>query len=202
MELDIMDKQKNDRYRQSYPKMLLVFVYLCILAVFLTVILVYITIKEPEDKNYAALNTGRIVEIYPYAEPVLTDHYIRSWATLASRSVLNLSFNNYQEELKKASVYFQPEAFSLLSKALTDNGYLKTLTASKLIMRSYVNDTVVIVWQGLESGDFVWKVQLPVTISYEGASSNVTRSIVVKMTIVRVPTVDNPHAILIKSISL
>lgn len=199
---EILDKQKNDHYRQSYPKMLLVFVYLCISAIVLTVILVFITLRQPEDENFAALNTGRVVPIYAYSEPVLTDHYIRSWATLASRSVLNLSFSSYQDQLKKASVYFEPEAFAILSKSLSDKGYLKNLTDSKLIMRSYVNDTVVIVWQGLESGQFVWKVQLPITISYEGASSNVTRSIVVKMTIVRVPTADNPHAILIKSISL
>lgn len=202
MSFDLLDKQKNDMYRRAYPKLLLVFVWLSVLAVILTLTLTVITITQPKPKNYAALSTGEIVPLYAYSEPVLTDSYIRSWASLASRSVLNLSFNNYQDELKKASAYFQPQAFALLKKDLLAKGYLKVLTASKLLMRSYINGPVVIVWQGLEAGQFVWKVQLPITISYEGPSGGTTHSLVASLTIVRVPTADNPRAILIKSIHL
>jgi hypothetical protein len=202
MSLDILDKQKNELYRRAYPKLLLVFVGLSVLAVILTITLTLITIVQPKAKNYAALNTGEIVPLYAYSEPVLTDSYIRSWATMASRSVLNLSFNNYEVELKKASAYFTPAAFTILKKSLLTKGYLKTLTSAKLLMRSYVNGQVVIVWQGVEAGHFVWKVQLPITVRYEGASSEVTRRLIANLTIARVPTADNPRAILIQSISL
>jgi hypothetical protein len=182
--------------------LLLVFVGLSVLAVILTLTLTVITVAQPKPKNYAALNTGEIVPLYAYSEPVLTDSYIRSWATMASRSVLNLSFNNYEAELQQASVYFLPEAFDKLKTVLLTKGYLKALTASKLIMRSYVNGQVVIVWQGMESGQFIWKVQLPITIQYEGASGEATKRLIANLTIARVPTADNPRAILIKSITL
>lgn len=202
MSFDLLDKQKNEMYRRAYPKLLLVFILLCSIAVALTLTLTIITIKQPKPENYAALSTGQIVPIFAYSEPVLTDSYIRSWATFASRSVLNLSFNNYKAELKKASVFFLPQAFKLLNKSLSENGYLKGLISSKLIMRSYVNGPVVIPWQGIENGNFVWKVQLPITVRYEGASGEVSKSLIVRLVIQRVPTADNPRAILIKSIHL
>jgi hypothetical protein len=202
MSFDLLEKRKNEMYRRAYPKLLLIFVSLSVLAVVLTLTLTLITLAQPKPKNYAALSTGEIVPIYPYSEPVLTDSYIRSWATIASRSVLNLSFNNYKVELEKAKIYFEPEAFKILNAALFKNGYLKALANSKLIMRSYVNGPVVIVWQGMEAGQFVWRVQLPITIGYEGASAEATKSIIAKLVIARVATADNPGAILIKSISL
>jgi len=202
MSFNLLDKQKNEMYRRAYPKLLLVFVCLSVLAVILTFTLTVITLTQPKAKNYAALSTGEITPIYAYSEPVLTDSYIRSWATLASRSVLNLSFNNYKAELQKASIYFEPAAFQLLSKTLVEKGYVKALTHAKLLMRSYVNGQVVIVWQGKENGQFVWKVQLPISVRYEGASGEVVKSMIVNMVISRVPTADNPRAILIKSISI
>ena len=202
MSFDLLDRQKNEMYRRAYPKLLLVFVCLSVLAVILTFTLTVITLTQPKAKNYAALSTGEITPIYAYSEPVLTDSYIRSWATLASRSVLNLSFNNYKSELQKASIYFEPAAFQLLSKTLVEKGYVKALTQAKLLMRSYVNGQVVIIWQGKENGQFVWKVQLPISVRYEGASGEVVKSMIVNMVIARVPTADNPRAILIKSISI
>jgi Type-IV b secretion system, inner-membrane complex component len=202
MSFDLLEKRRNEMYRRAYPKLLVVFVFLSVLAVILTLTLTLITLTQPAPKNYAALSTGEIIPIYAYSEPVLTDSYIRSWATIASRSVLNLTFNNYKAELTSASVYFQPEAFKALNDALLANGYLKSITSSKLIMRSYVNGPVVIVWQGMEDGQFVWRVQLPITIGYEGASATATKSIIAQLVIARVATADNPGAILIKSIRL
>lgn len=202
MSLDILDKQKNEMYRRRYPKLLLVFICLAALAVLLTLTLTVITVAQPKPKSFAALGTGEIVPLYSYSEPVLTDRYIRSWATMASRSVLNLTFNKYEQELQKASAYFFPDAFVKLKKSLLEKGYLKVLVGSKLIMRSYVNGQVVITWQGMEGGHFVWKVQLPVTIRYEGASQEVKKRMLVHLIIERVPTADNPRAILIKSIGI
>jgi hypothetical protein len=202
MGFDLLEKRKNDMFRRSYPKLLLVFLFLSVIALMLTLTLVALAVRTPKPDNYAALSTGQVLPLYAYSAPVLSDSFIRSWAANAARAVLNLSFDDYENQLREASVYFQPSAFTLFREVLEKHGYLKSLRSAKLIMSGYVHGPIVIVWQGVEGRQFVWKVQLPMTVTYEGASALVNKSLVVRMVIARVPTADDPRAILIKSIHL
>ena len=116
--------------------------------------------------------------------------------------MLNLNFENYESQLDKTSQYFTPEAWGTFLSDMNKHGYLSSLKKSQLSMNSFVSGPVVIVFEGVINGQFVWKVQMPVKILFEGASSSVKNSWVVSMTIYRVPTVENPRAILVNSVSL
>lgn len=202
MNLDLLDNKKNKLYQRAYPKLLSILLMASIVACCLFVIFIVLVMKSPRATYYAAMDTGKIKKIYSYSEPVLTDSYIREWSKMTARSMLNLNFENYESQLDKASQYFTPEAWGTFLSDMNKHGYLSSLKKSQLSMNSFVSGPVVIVFEGVINGQFVWKVQMPVKILFEGASSSVKNSWVVSMTIYRVPTVENPRAILVNSVSL
>ena len=174
----------------------------CLLSFYLAYYLFILTLRTPQPDYYAALSTGEIKPLHAYSEPVLTNQYIRSYATQVARSVFNLSFANYQKQLEKASGSFTPAAWAYVNKLLLSQGYIKALKESKLIMNAFINGSVVIVWQGEENGHFLWRVQMPVSILYEGPNGEVRKKSIVQMAIVRVPSADNPRSILVNEITM
>jgi intracellular multiplication protein IcmL len=61
-----------------------------------------------------------------------------------------------------------------------------------------VSGQPVILQQGSLMGQYTWKVQMPVLLTFENANQKSTKRILVTVLIVNVPTQQSPQAIAIK----
>lgn len=64
-------------------------------------------------------------------------------------------------------------------------------------MSAVATGAPVILDRGLISGVYKWKVQIPLLITYESASTNISQPVVATMLVTRVSTLDTPKGIAI-----
>lgn len=190
-----IEQQKNYEYRDSYRWVLTSLVVMLIVSVILSAAVAYKAIFPGQIKYYASMTTGQVIPLPTLSEPVVTDKYLLEWASLATRAALNLDFVNYQKQMQDASIYFTDRGWDGFSKALEDSGLLETVKSKKLLMNAIIPGPPVIGFSGIVSGRHVWRVTMPVLVTFGSASDERQRRFMVSLVISRVPAVDTPTGI-------
>lgn len=190
-----LEQQKNYEYRDSFRWVLTGLVAMLILCVLLITAVAYKAIFPGETKYYASMTTGQVIRLPSLSEPVVTNSYIVQWASLASRTALNLDFLNYSKQLDDASVYFSDKGWSAFSSALKSSGLLETVKNKKLMMNTVVPTTPIIRFSGIVRGRFMWRISMPVLVSFGSASDQRQRIMNVSMIVSRVPALDTPQGV-------
>ena len=193
--MDKIAQQKNYEYRDSFRWVLMGLVVLLVVGVLLTAAVAYKAIFPGKVKYYASMTTGEVIPLPALNEPVVTNSYILTWAALAARKALNLDFVNYDKQLKDASVYFTTAGWDAFSSSLDNSGLLKTIQAKKLVMSAVVPSDPIILFAGIAHGRYMWKISMPVLVTYGSASEQRQRQLKVNMIVSRVPALDVPQGI-------
>lgn len=194
---DKIEQQQNYQYRDSFRWVLVGLVVMLVLCAILSICVGYKAIFPGKAKYYASMTTGQIVPLPALSEPVVTNQYILQWASLATRAALNLDFVNYAKQLDAASVYFTKNGWEAFNKSLNDSGLLAAVQSKRLLMSAVVPNTPVIRFEGVVNGRHIWRISLPVLVTYGSASDQRQRQMNVTMIVSRVPALDTPEGILI-----
>lgn len=182
--------QLNGFYRDSYRRtmgLLSAMIFICAL---LAGVLVWMSFDKKQPAYYASLTTGEVVPMHPLSEPVLTNDFIDQWAALTARSIYNLNFSSYQQQLAALQPRFSEEGWAKLMGALTSSGMIKQIVGSRLIISSVVSGPPVVISEVILHGRFTWRIQMLVLVTYTSASEQTQRTLVVTMDVQRVPTLD------------
>lgn len=190
-----IEQQKNYEYRDSFRWVLTGLVIMLIICAILSAAVGYKAINPGKSKYYASMTTGEVIPLPALGEPVVTDQYILEWASLATRAALNLDFVNYDKQLKAASIYFTSNGWGAFSKALDSSGLLATVQSKKLLMSAIVPNSPVILFSGVVNGRYVWRISMPVLVTYGSASAQSQRHLKATIVVSRVPVLDTPEGI-------
>jgi intracellular multiplication protein IcmL len=190
-----IEQQKNYEYRDSFRWVLNGLVAMMIVCAILTTCVGYKAIFPGQAKYYASMTTGEVIPLPALSEPVVTNKYILEWAALATRAALNLDFVNYSKQLNSASVYFTSSGWNAFSSALDKSGLLKTVQSKKLLMSAVVPGTPVIRFNGVIHGRYIWRISMPVLVTFGSASEERQRKMSVTMIVSRVPVLDTAQGI-------
>ncbi|MDP1573963.1 MAG: type IVB secretion system apparatus protein IcmL/DotI [Coxiellaceae bacterium] len=191
--------QLNAFYRDSYRRTMRFLTTMIFICAVLAVVLVWMSFDKKQPAYYAALTTGEVVPMHPLSEPVLTSDFITEWSALTARSIYNLNFSSYQQQLAAIQSRFTEEGWVKLMNALNSSGMIKQIVDSRLIISSVVSGPPVVISEVVLHGRFTWRVQMLVLVTYTSASEQTQRTIVVTMDVQRVPTLDVSQGIQIVS---
>ena len=130
----------------------------------------------------------------PLDQPNLKTEDLIRWATEAVEATLTYSFDDYQSRMQNAEKYYTAKGWSIWVEALDASGNIKSALLRKLKIIAKVvgteNDTKVTP-QGTLDGAYVWKVELPVLVTYQeppyDKSSSVPNALMVTVIIQRQP---------------
>lgn len=192
---------KNNLYRDNYRRVMSYLIVAICVGLFFLGILAYQVLKRAMPQYYATTTTGQLVPLQSLDMPVVTNPFLLQWATLATRAAYNLNFQDYPNQLKAASAYFTSDGWDSLMNALKESGILDSLKNNKLFISAVVNGPAVILDQSVVRGRYMWRVQLPLLVTYTSASDERKSSLVVTLDIVRVPVVDAAKSIQISRFS-
>ena len=95
---------------------------------------------------------------------------------------------------------FTSNGASSFRQTLDDSQLLKQVITQQLNLTGLVSGQPVILQQGPLMGQYTWKVQMPVLLTFENANQMATKRIIVTVLIVNVPTQDSPQAIAIQEL--
>jgi len=188
--------QKNEFYKNHYHHVILVL----ILAIFITIGMVFVIIYQvfhrPAPLFYAVQANGQTMPLQSFDEPNLMPDTIIRFASEAATLAYNFDFVDYQAEIQQARPYFTPGGWENYVQSL--QGVIQTTIANKIIVSGVIVGAPVISNQGVLHGrGYTWRVQIPYLVTYNAGTSTgvVQTKYTVIITIVQVPTTQNPQGI-------
>jgi intracellular multiplication protein IcmL len=188
---------RNNFYRDGYRRVLSALLFMIIINLVLAAAIMYMITHRPQPQYFATSAEGRITPIYPLSMPVISTADLLQWATVAATSANTYNFVNYRQELQSASSFFTPTGWKEFQDALKASRNLETVLSRKLTVSAVATGAPVLLDEGVIGGAYKWKIQLPILVTYESASTKISQPSLVTMIVTRVPTLDTPKGIAI-----
>jgi len=186
---------KGNYYRNRFRSTLGLLTLMILVCAGLSVILLFMNAAKEQPRYYATTTTGVVRPLAALSQPMVTQNFLLQWASLATRAAFNLSFVNYEDQLKKAKPFFTESGWAAFNKALKQAKVIETITDSKLVVSAVVSGPPVILNQDVIRGHYTWRVQLPLLLTYTSASETRKAKLLVTMNIMRVSTLETPAGI-------
>lgn len=186
--------RNNAFYRRHYDKVLMgIMVLIVLLVVGLSIILYQIT-SRPLPTFVAVQANGNKMQLISYDEPNLLPDTILRWASKAATTAYTFNFVNYNKQIAEARPYFTEAGWQDYLRSV--NSLINTIIQNQLFVNGVVSGTPVISNEGpLPDKGYSWRVQIPFLVTYQSANITTKRNFYVTITIVRVPTSQNPQGI-------
>lgn len=128
------------------------------------------------------------------SKPIVTTAALLDWAREAAVMCYNYDFFNANAQIaKNIGLYFTGDGGDMFRKAIATD--LKIVEAKSIIVTAIARGMPILLEQGYLLGSWIWKVQIPLNVSYQSASEVKRQNILVTMMVVNVPTTTNPKAI-------
>lgn len=191
----VVIRNRNDFYRDNYRKVVGMLLFSVIIMAVLAGGLIYFIANPPQPRYFATTVDGRISPLVPLEQPNISQSALLQWANTAAITAYTYNFVNYRQALQEASSYFTPDGWSAFMEALQSSNNLTAVQAKKLVVSAVATGAPVILEQGILSGVYSWRIQMPMLVAYQSASQFSRQSIIVTMLITRVPTLNSPQGI-------
>jgi len=188
---------RNNFYRDNYRRVLAVLLIMVLVNVCLVAVIIYQLTHPTPSQYFATSAEGRVIPLHPLSQPVVTQSALLQWAARAAVAAYTYNFVDYRAQLQEASDYFTPQGWSNFEDALKGSRNLETVLARKLVVTAVPTGAPIILDQAPINGRYAWKVQMPILVTYQSASTTYQQPLVVSMLITRVPDIDRPDGIAI-----
>jgi intracellular multiplication protein IcmL len=186
---------RNDFYKDSQRKLLIAMIIAIGVNLILGVMVVYMLTHPPAPKYFATSINGRITPLFPLNEPNQSDSAVLQWANQAAIAAFTYNFVNYRDELQASSGFFTAEGWDQFLSALQQSNNLDAVKAKKLVVSAVATRAPIILQKGLLNGNYSWRIQMPILVTYQSASEFTQQNNVVTMLITRISTLNSPRGI-------
>lgn len=186
---------KQNRFYQKYYQVTITGVIISIfLMLFFVILIVYQIFNKPLPSFNAIAPGGRAMQLKSYNEPNLLPNTIIKWASKAAVAAYTFDFVNYNKQIANARPYFTASGWKDYQVSVYK--LLQDIAQKQLFVNSVVAGTPIISNQGTLPGmGYVWRVQLPFLVTYQSSERVSRQHFYVMITIVKVPTRDDPAGI-------
>jgi Macrophage killing protein with similarity to conjugation protein. len=186
---------RNALSRQRYEFVMKVTSGFVILAILLSVFIVYLATRPVEYRYFATDSRGSIRELVALNRPIQTDEEVLNWATAAVTKAYSMSFANYGQQLNDLKVSFTEAGWRGYEQALQRAGFLDALLKNQYVTSSVPKKAPVVVAQGIVNGVYGWRLQIPLIVTFTSASNSSSQDINVEVTVVRRHESENPSGL-------
>lgn len=191
---------RNAFYRDAYKRVVLVLVLLFVLNCGLASAILYEYFTPPAPQYFATNAQGVIIESHPQSDPVLSDGKVLQWTSAAIRTAFRTDFVHWRKQLQDASGDFTPQGWRYFLSALKSSGNLDALLNMKMVSDATITATPQILAESVIDGQYVWKINMPLLITYtDGKSQTSNTPLNVTVLVTRVPVKDYPEGIAINN---
>ena len=188
---------RNDFYKDEYRNKaaILRFGAIALLAsVGLNGVLIWALVHK-KPVYFAATNDGRILPLVALSRPATSDRAVVSWATEVATSAYSYDFVNWRSALSALSPDFTKEGFASFIGSLHASGNLKLVSDNRMVASAVPTEAGVIVAKGLLKGVYVWKIQVPILVTYQAAKSAVSQNLLVTLMVARRSVLSHPKGL-------
>ncbi len=162
-------------------------------------------IRNPEEPRYfqIQLEQGKkqFIPLQPLYGRIFSREDLLLWVQEVVGNIYTFNAITYQQKFDYILANdFTSDGASSFRKTLADSQLLNQVITQQLNLTGLVSGQPVILQQGSLMGQYTWKVQMPVLLTFENANQVSTKRIIVTVLIVNVPTRESPQAIAIQEL--
>lgn len=180
----------------AIPTSLATSYFLAYVVILLLCVILVAHATRSKEQYFVVDVADNTTEIFPMNEPNVTPSALLKWATQAATSVYTIDFFHYQSNIDALKDYFTVAGYQDFLQSLNASGSLKRIINNKLIVSAVATDTAVILQEGPLRDVYTWRIQVPLLLTYQGASTTSTqKTIAVSLLVTRVPTDQAPKGI-------
>lgn len=147
--------------------------FLCIISIFFMGILFWQQWTRPNDSYYSISKSGRTTLMTNIEEINVSPRALLNWAMVAVTNAYTIDFLNHEKILQQIGEFFTKNGYDSFQKSIEASGRLKDIIANKLIASAVVVDSPIILREGKFDNSYLWEIQMPIAISYQGPSVQV-----------------------------
>lgn len=186
--------RNNDFYRHHAHHFIIIIMVVIVLMLGALGMLVYEMANRPLPTFSAIQPNKSRMALTAFDEPNLTAPTIIRWASKAATAAYTFSFVNYATQIAATRPYFTEDGWNDYQASVKD--LLSSISQNQLFVYGIVSGAPVISNQGpIGNAKYAWRVQIPFLVTYQSANTSTKRRFYVSITIVRVPTSQNPQGI-------
>lgn len=190
---------RNEFYRDNYRRVFTALLFMIIVNILLVGVVYYQLTNRPTPQYFATSSDGKITKLQPLNQPVISSRVLLQWANRAAVQAYSYNFSSYRKDLQDLQDRFTPDGWRNFERALRSSRLLETVVAKKLVLSAVATGAPVILDQGVVSGYYMWKVNMPLLVNFESVSELSQRPYVITMLISRVSPISYPDGIAITS---
>lgn len=184
----------NAFYRDHYHHVIMAMIASFGIMLLAVAVLLYQTLYRPLPAFRAVKADKQVMKLVPFIEPNLLPGTLLRWSSKAAIAAYTFDFNLYGKQLAAVRPYFTDAGWEDFSRSI--NPLIETIRQNQLFVYGVVTGVPVISNQGsLPGSGQAWRVQIPFLVSYTSANKTDTRKFYVAMTLIRVPTRQNPQGV-------
>ncbi len=157
---------RNAFYKRLHYLVLAAFILSLLAIAFLFVVLLYLLRNPTHPLYFATDKVGRLIQIVPVDKPNMSNPDVIAWTIHAVQAANSYDFINFRSQLQGAQRYFTNYGWSNYMTALTASNNLLALINRKQIIIAEVIDQPKILVEGILSGSYAWKFQMPLLVTY------------------------------------
>lgn len=182
---------RDDFYHDGIYLTLATVIILSIAILAIITISAVLFFHKPRPVSFPVGEDWRVVQPVPVDQPYLSVADMLQWVTTALPMAFNLDFINYNADLTKASQYFTANGWKSALNQININADYNSVQTAKLFVSGSPGGAPFVLNQGLLQGRYAWWVQMPITINYASYEKTYSKSLVLQVLVVRVPTLTN-----------
>jgi intracellular multiplication protein IcmL len=160
-------------------------------------------VNAPEPRYFGLTKDLRLLEMPPLHEPVVDTQALSNWTVGVVTRSLSLNFLTWRRTLSEAREDFDPSGFDSFLNSLNAGGQLEKIENERLSLSCVIDGAPVVVSSGLKNGVMTWRLELPLTLSYESSSGvAAVQKLLAEALVQRAKTTVNPRGLVIRQIIL
>jgi intracellular multiplication protein IcmL len=162
----ILVHARNEFYKIKYYLSLGVCALSWVVIALLIVALVFLIQHPVRSLYFVADSSGRLIEDIPVTVPNMPTNEAAAWAIKAVQAAYSYDFVNYRGQLQSAQKYFTDYGWQNYIRGLNASNNLLALAQRKMVVVAQVVDKPKLEAEGMLSGAYAWKFQMPVLVTY------------------------------------
>ena len=148
---------------------------------------VYITVAATPD--------GRVIEMTPLDEPIMSDAALRNWTVSAVTEAFTLGHHDWRMRLADIRGYFTGEGYDGYLQALEDSLYLDRIRENLQVAAAVATGAPVITATRLFDGQAAWSIEFPMLVTFQAGHRINHQRLTARVLVMRVPLSENAAGI-------
>lgn len=143
---------------------------------------IYITVAATPD--------GRVIELTPLDEPIMSDAALKNWVVAAVTEAFTLGHHDWRARLSAVRRHFTDDGYEAFLRGLEESLLLSRLKEHRQVASAVATGSPVIVDTRRYRGRIAWEIEFPMLLTFQAGAKRRDQGLTSKVLVTRVPLSD------------